>query len=66
MTAKFNVIGQEIKITASKEVLNELCLMLGEAERSYKARHGEGGYARVAGQYMDGIYDALNSTGYYD
>ncbi len=53
------------KISASKEVLNYIFLMMGEASKSYDSR-GHIALSNEAQKNANAIYDALNLVGYYD
>ena len=53
------------KITASKEVLNYLSLVISEASKYYESK-GSFALEKKARGVASEIFDALDDTGYYD
>ena len=53
------------KISASKDTLNYIFLMLNEASENYDSR-GRAALSKEAFNNANAIYDALNSVGFYD
>ena len=53
------------KISASKDTLNYILLMMNEASESYDSR-GRAALSKEALNNANAIYDALESVGFYD
>ena len=53
------------KISASKETLNYIFLMMGEASKNYELR-GYFALSNEAQKNANAIYDALDLVGFYD
>lgn len=53
------------KISANKDTLNYIFLIMQEASESYKSR-GRASLSKEVHNYANAIYDALNSVGFYD
>ena len=53
------------KITASKDTLNHLSLLINEAANSYKSR-GRNALSEEAMEASEAIFDALEAIGYYN
>lgn len=53
------------KISASKDVLNYIFLMMNEASESYNSR-GRSSLSKQSLNDANAIYEALNAVGFYD
>lgn len=62
MTVNIEGLG---KITANKEVLNWLCIVLNEAQDSFENK-GTMVFSKQCRKQKNAIYDELDAKGYFD